>query len=632
MLLPKRSTRRTGITLALWGVCGLAPASALAAGESVQVWLTTTSGSALSKRFNAEANKTFGAQSGTSTVIDISEGSTYQGIDGFGGALTDSSAWLIYNSPQRDAIMNDLFNVSSGAGYGMVRLPMGASDFARNNYSYDDTCCDLNDFSIHHDTAYILPLLKQARQLNPELKITAVPWSAPGWMKFNNSFTGGGYLRNDLYGMYANYFVKFLQGYSAQGVPIHSVSMQNEPHNGNSTYATMQMEPADQSNFAAKNLRPALNAAGFGAVKIFAWDHNWYDGGVPARFPYDTLAFNGGQAQSAISGVAWHCYEGPEGSYGVQNDFHNAWPNQEIHFTECSGGEWAKEPAANLIWNVRNLVIGPLRNWARSSMYWNIALDPNHGPYTGGCVDCRGMLTVNNGNGTYTKNEDYYSWAHFAKVARAGAVRIGSTSLGNNNIETVAFKNPDGSLALVAINSNAGQSLTFKVRWANQSFDYTLPPRSLASFKWKAGSANSPTAYRLVNKFSGKCVDIEGPSTADGARLHQWTCHTGSSQQWTLQATDSGYSQLVSRYSGKVLDVQSVNTADGAVVQQWAWANGSNQQFKPVALGNGYVRLEARHSGKVLDVQDCTKGGDGSKLQQWTWAGNDCQQFLLEPL
>ncbi|ATB42593.1 glycosyl hydrolase [Cystobacter fuscus] len=632
-MTPFKKNTRTGITMALWGLCGLVPSLAAAAGESVQVWLTTTSGSSLSKRFNAEANKTFGTQSGTSTTIDITESTTYQTIDGFGGALTDSSAWLIYNSPQRNAIMNDLFSVSAGGGYGMVRLPMGASDFARNNYSYDDTCCDLNGFSINHDTAYIIPLLKQALQLNSELKITAVPWSAPGWMKFNNSFTGGGYLRNDLYGMYADYFVKFLQGYKAQGLSIHSVSMQNEPHNANSTYATMQMEPADQSNFAANNLRPALDNAGFGSVKIFAWDHNWYDGGVPARFPYDTMAYNNGQAQSAIAGVAWHCYEGPEGSFSVQNDFHNAYPNEEIHFTECSGGEWAKDAAANLTWNVRNLVIGPLRNWARSSMYWNIALDPNHGPYTGGCYDCRGMLTVNNSTGTYTKNEDYYSWAHFGKVARAGAVRIGSTSLGNGNIETVAFKNPDGSLALVALNSNASQTLTFKVRWNGQSFDYSLPPRSIASFKWKAGSSGgSTTAYRIVNKSTGKCVDIEGPSTADGAKIHQWACHTGSSQQWTLQPTDGGYYQIVSRYSGKALDVADVSTADGAPVQQWVWSNGSNQQFKTVSLGNGYVRIEARHSGKVLDVTSCTSSGDGTKLQQWTWSNNDCQQFLLEPI
>jgi glucosylceramidase len=535
---------------------------------------------------------------------------------------------LIYNSPQRGAILNDLFSVTGGAGYSMIRLPMGSSDFARSHYTYDDTCCDLNDFSVGHDTAYIIPLLQQARSINPELKIMAVPWSAPGWMKFSNSLVGGGYLRNDLYGMYANYFVRFLQAYSGYGVPIHSVSMQNEPHyGGNNTYAAMKMEPNDQSTFAASNLRPALNSAGFGSVKILAWDHNWYDGGSAARFPFDVMSYNNGQAQSAVAGVAYHCYEGPDGSYSVQSDFHNAYPNQEVHFTECTGGEWAPDAAGNLTWELRNNVIGPLRNWARSSLYWNLALDPNHGPIVGGCTDCRGMLTINNGTGTYTKNEDYYSWAHLAKVVRTGAVRVASTSLGNGGIETVAFKNPDGSLALVALNSNGSSSLTFKVRWAGQSFDYTLPPRSVASFKWGA----SP-AYRIVNKASGRCLDIAGPSTADGANIHQWACHTGSSQQWTLVATDSGYSRIVSRYSGKVLDVADRSTADGANVQQWSWSSGTNEQFKPVSLGSGWYRFEARHSGKVLDVANCSTTADGANIQQWTWANNDCQQFRLEPM
>lgn len=138
-------------------------------------------------------------------------------------------------------------------------------------------------------------------------------------------------------------------------------------------------------------------------------------------------------------------------------------------------------------------------------------------------------------------------------------------------------------------------------------------------------------AVRLVNKASGRCVDISGPSTADGAIIHQWSCHTGPSQQWAMEATDSGYYRFVSRYSGKALDVRDVSTADGAGIQQWSYSGGGNQQFKPVALGNGYHRLEARHSGKVLDVTGCQAGsGDGTLLQQWTWSNNDCQQFRLE--
>ncbi|MCP3140836.1 RICIN domain-containing protein [Pyxidicoccus xibeiensis] len=616
----------TPVATLLCAVLGATPA--LAANESVQVWLTTTSGSALAKRLNPEASQTFGPDSGQGTPIDVNPALTYQRIDGFGGALTDSSAWLIFNSPQRNAIMNDLFSVGAGAGYSMVRLPMGSSDFARSHYTYDDTCCDLNDFSVGHDAGYILPLLQQARQLNPELKIMSVPWSAPAWMKFNNSLLGGGYLRNDHYGLYASYFVRFLQAYRTAGVPIHAVSMQNEPHNANGSYATMQMESNDQSNFATHHLRPALNAAGFGAVKIIAWDHNWHDLGGPAGYPREVMAFNGGQALPAVAGVAYHCYESPEGSYTVQSDFQAAYPDKEVHYTECTGGEWATNAAANLEWAMQNNLFGPLRHHARSSLYWNLALDPNHGPRVGGCADCRGMLTVNNANGTYTRNEEFYAWAHLAKVVRSGAVRIGSTA-SSNGIETLAFRNPDGSLALIALNSNDTAAQTFRVRHAGQAFTYTLPARSVASFKW-GGAATA--AYRLVNKLTGRCVDIAGPGTADGTAIHQWACHTGTSQQWALEPTDSGWYRIVSRYSNKALDVTGASTADGALLQQWSPAGGFNQQFRPVSTGNGWYRVEARHSGKVLDVSNCWSSGDGARLQQWAWSNNDCQQFRMEPL
>jgi chitinase len=140
------------------------------------------------------------------------------------------------------------------------------------------------------------------------------------------------------------------------------------------------------------------------------------------------------------------------------------------------------------------------------------------------------------------------------------------------------------------------------------------------------------TAYRLVNKLTGKCLDIANQSGADGATIHQWACHSGTSQQWVMEPTDSGYARFTSRHTGKVLDIAEVSTADGARLHQWGWVGGANQQFKPVSLGNGYYRLEARHSGKVLDVLNCWSSGDGTILQQWTWSNNDCQQFRMEPL
>ena len=492
MTSPSRPFRRA-LPLAVLAAMFLSvPPSVHAANETVQAWATTTSGSSLVTPMSQQQSLTFGPPSGTGTVVNVDSGTTYQTIDGFGGAMTDSAAWLIYNSPKRDAIMNDLFG-SSGAAYSVVRLPMGASDLSLGNYSYDDTCCDLSNFSVGHDGGYIVPILRQARALNPSLKIIGTPWSAPGWMKIGGTFLGNctsnrNYLKGSLYASYASYFAKFVAAYRyGHGIPIHAVSMQNEPHHCNSTYATMNMEPADQSNFAL-SLRRALDTAGFAGVKIIAWDHNWYERSRPTTYPQSVLSYNKSQALGAVSAVAYHCYSSPEGGYSVQTTFHNAYPSKEVHFTECTSGNWAPDAAANLVWAMQNNLIGPIRNWARTSLYWSVALDPAGGPYVGGCKTCRGMITVDNGTGSYTKNGEYYVWEHFSKVVQPGAVRIASTDLGNGSVQTVAFRNADGSIALIALNSGGAASLSFRVAWAGQSFDYTLPARSVTSFKWTPGS------------------------------------------------------------------------------------------------------------------------------------------------
>ena len=172
--------------------------------------------------------------SGPTITVDTRR--QYQQITGFGASFTDSSAWLVgtrLSSEQRDAVMRDLFS-RQGIGLSFLRQPMGASDFAVNgNYSYDDMPAGQTDptlahFSIDHDRSYIIPLLKQARRLNPQLTVMATPWSPPGWMKTSDSMIGGT-LRPDAYQPLADYFTKFLEGYAAAGVPVRYVTPQNEP-------------------------------------------------------------------------------------------------------------------------------------------------------------------------------------------------------------------------------------------------------------------------------------------------------------------------------------------------------------------------------------------------------------------
>lgn len=617
---------------------------AVVVNESAQVWLTTTSGSNLATTLAQQASVTFGAPTSQAPSIDITSTTSYQTIDGFGGAMTDSAAWLIYNSPQRAAIMNDLFS-GSGAQFNFLRLPMGASDLSLSNYSYDampagQTDPSLANFSVSHDTSYIIPLLQQARNLAPDLKINATPWSAPGWMKIGDSYVGScsganNYLNPSYYTAYANYFAKFVQAYQGYNLPIYMVSMQNEPRNCNGTYGTMNMEPADQANFATK-LRTALNNSGASGTKILGWDHNWYENGNPTGYPQALIAANAG----AVDAIGYHCYDSPDGAYSVQSAFRTAYPSEQVYFTECTGGGWATNHAANFVWELKNNLIGPVRNWARASTYFSLALDPSGGPTVGGCDNCRGMLTVNNSNGTYTKNEDYYAWAHFSKFVDAGAVRVASTDLASSGLSNVAFRNPDGSIVLVALNSN-GSSKTFQVKWDGKAFEYTLPANSVATFTWKpgTGTANPATSisstawYEVVNQNSGKCVDTDGWGTANGTVVQQWTCAAtlANNQQWQFQPTSSGYYKVVNRHApAQVWDLigGSAATANAAKMETWTYGGGTNQQWMPVPLGNGYWKFVARNSAKCLDVTGASTA-NGTQLQQWTCSGGSAQSFQL---
>ena len=161
---------------------------------------------------------------------------------------------------------------------------------------------------------------------------------------------------------------------------------------------------------------------------------------------------------------------------------HNAFPNKDLYFTEVSGGEWATNFSDNLMWNTSNIFIGAAKNWSKSSIMWNLALDENHGPTNNGCNNCRGVVTINSVSGAITNNVEYYAIAHFSKFVKQGAYRISSTStISPSQLDQVAFKNPDGSIVLIAMNPE-NSSKTIIVGINDKQLTYTLPPLSVISF------------------------------------------------------------------------------------------------------------------------------------------------------
>ncbi|WP_438348146.1 glycoside hydrolase family 30 protein [Paenibacillus sp. FA6] len=382
------------------------------------------------------------------TTVTIDENQTYQEMDGFGASFTDSSAYLIHqvlDEEQRTELMKQLFDPQAGIGLSVLRNPMGASDYAREIYSYDDlpvneTDMELSRFSISHDEADIIPLLQEAVRLNPEMKLMASPWSAPGWMKTSGSMIGGE-LKKEHYQVYADYFVRYIQAYLVNGLPTYAVTPQNEalfvpPH-----YPGMLMPAEAQSDFIKNYLKPNFVKNNID-TKILCYDHNW----DRPDYPLSVLT----EANEAVDGVAWHWYGG---SPTAQSEVHQAFPNKEVHFTEGSGGEWipAFEPAFS---NVMRTGIEILRNNSKSFVLWNMALDENNGPTVPGFGQstCRGIVTIEQQTKKLTYTLDYYALAHFSKYIRPKAVRIDSSS--SDLIRSVAYKNTDGSTVVVLFNDS----------------------------------------------------------------------------------------------------------------------------------------------------------------------------------
>ncbi len=422
-------------------------------------------------------------------VIHVDDRVSYQRVTGFGGAMTDTSAWLLRRelSPAVSlAVMNDLFG-ARGISLDFLRLPIGASDFTKNGrpYSYDDLPPGQKDprmsrFSIAHDKAYIIPALHQMLAINPHVEILANPWSPPGWMKANESLNNRqhtGALLPAAYAPLARYFVKFIQDFSRQGIPITAITPQNEP--GNPTaYPGLELAAPSEASFATRYLRPALRAARL-HTRIYGGDV------ALSGIEYVKELVSGAPA-SALDGIAWHCYFGsPNAISGV----HRMAPRLDQIGDECSPGI---SPLP-----MPEVLISQLRNWASVVAFWNLALDPHHGPVqppNHGCPSCTGLVTVDEHTGAVSFGPAYFQIGQASAFVQPGARRIRSEHFVfydylppvrtiTDGLDDVAFKNPDGSKVVVAYD-NSSSPIRFGVQWQGRSFTYTLAPKAMVTFVW----------------------------------------------------------------------------------------------------------------------------------------------------
>jgi len=566
---------------------------ARSANETVNIWETTTD---QSKLLAQQGSVNFATDAGTNpTTITVDETTTYQTIDGFGYALTGGSASLINGlGANQSTMLNDIFSTASGhVGSAFVRVTIGASDLSSSDFTYDDmpsgqTDVNLTHFSISQEMTDLVPVLKKIVAINPNIKILATPWTAPVWMKTgttgNGGFTGGS-LNTAYYDAYARYFVKYIQAMAGQGIKIYAITPQNEPLNPNNNPA-MTMQSNEEANFIKNNLGPQFASNGI-TTKIIAYDHNCDQPGYPEAVLGDA------SANPYVDGSAFHLYAG---DISALTTVHNAYPSKNVYFTEQFIGGPGNF-GGDLDWHMNNLIIGAPRNWSRVVLEWNLAADPNYNPHTaGGCSNCLGAVTISGNN--YTRNTAYYTVAHASEFVQAGAVRIASNTF-SASIQNVAFKNPDGTKVVVALNT-ASSTQSFKIKWGGESFTYSLPAGAVATFKWsgtQSGASGPPIGQTITLKgFNNDYVSGENGTTA-------MTCTRTTPGTWEdFLVVDAGGGKVALQSMGKY--VSSENGTMPITCNRTTF--GAWEEFTWGVNADGTITLQG-NNGKFVSSEDGTQ-------------------------
>lgn len=378
-------------------------------------------------------------------IINIYPEITYQKIIGFGGAITEASGYSIKQLPleKQTSFFNEYFS-KNGLNYNICRLPIGSCDFSIKPYSYSNKS-DLSDFSIEKDKKYIIPTIKQALKLNPNLKFISSPWSPPKFMKSNKKLIQGGKLLDKYKITWANYLTKYIKYYKDEGININYITVQNEP-NATQEWESCIYSPEEELNFVVNYLYPTFKNNSIN-TKIFIWDHN-----KEKLFSRALKEINNNNALEAIFGIAFHYYTGDH--FENISLTHDSFPGKLLIHTEGCTGYSGFNPNDE----VKNAeiygheILGDLNSGTNAYIDWNIMLDNKGGPNHKNNY-CNSPIMLNSNNSDYIKNLTFYYIGHFSKYIFPNSKRIAYSKY-TDKIEVTAFKNPNNSIAIVLMNKN----------------------------------------------------------------------------------------------------------------------------------------------------------------------------------
>ena len=437
------------------------------------------------------------------TTIDLDTTSELQTITGFGGAFTESSAYLLnqVSKENRTRILKAYF-ANEGARYSLTRTHMNSCDFSLNNYSYTPVAGDKNleHFSIDEDKDDLIPMIKDAMAISEDgFRLFASPWTAAPWMKDNNKWVGGKLLP-EYYDTWALFFSKYVDAYKAEGIDIWGFTVENEPHGNGENWESMHYSPKEMTHFVQHYLGPKLEADGKGALKILGYDQNrsgvteWVDD-----------MYKDEASSKYFSGTAVHWYDSTYEYFPEALQYaHQKAPDKLLIQTEgCIDAEvpvweddkwyWKKEAtdwgydwreAENKYLHPKYApanryardIIGCLNNWVDGWVDWNMVLDTKGGPNWANNW-CIAPVIVDTEKDEVYFTPLYYIMAHFSKFIRPGAIVIDSKNT-DDQLMVAAAKNPDGSIAVVVFNESKTQK-SFKLNLNQLSKKITIEPQAI---------------------------------------------------------------------------------------------------------------------------------------------------------
>ncbi|MDB5196763.1 MAG: glycosyl hydrolase [Flaviaesturariibacter sp.] len=418
----------------------------------------------------------------TQICVFVDPNHTFQSFLGIGGALTDASAETFAKLPKekQQEFLNAYYNREKGIGYTLARTNINSSDFASDTYTYvTDNDAALKSFSIDHDRKFRIPFIKQAMAAaGGRLTLYASPWSPPAWMKDNNNMLQGGKLLPQYRQSWANYFVKFIKTYEAEGVPIWGLSVQNEPM-AKQRWESCIFTAEEERDFIKGFLGPTLKQAGLAGKKLIAWDHN-----RDLIYHRASTILDDPEAAKYVWGIGYHWYETWTGST-MQHDnvkrVAETYPSKNLIFTEgcIEAFKFDKINDWSLGEKYGKSMINDFNSGTVGWTDWNVLLDEKGGPNHVGNY-CFAPIIADTRNGELHYTNAYYYIGHFSKFIKEGAKRTACTT-NRDKLQATSFLNPDGSMIVVVMNGS-DDKISYNLWMQNRAADVQALPHSISTF------------------------------------------------------------------------------------------------------------------------------------------------------